>query len=229
MKLGVLPFGENDGGPFRKLFTSVKLINKPSDFDETVDALVFWGGTDIYPGFYGEKPHSRSQQKNGPSLRDSTEWALMKRAMVRNVPIIGVCRGAQMLCAMSGGTLIQHADNHNCAGHGMRLKDSNNIIFANSCHHQIMLLPTVVASGALTDDVDLLAWTEALSSKYEHTVCDEEGVIEDKELLLGMYKEPEIVHFKKLRAIGIQGHPEWMAETTPFVKHSLDVIAELVL
>jgi hypothetical protein len=43
------------------------------------------------------------------------------------------------------------------------------------------------------------------------------------------FKEPEIVHFKRLKGIGIQGHPEWMDENTTFVKYCLDTVKEKLL
>ena len=82
---------------------------------EGADALLLWGGTDIHPTFYNQPYHStteRSGSGDQPSLRDMTEWHLMHEAKKLNIPIIGVCRGAQFLCVFAGGSLIQDVKGH---------------------------------------------------------------------------------------------------------------------
>jgi GMP synthase-like glutamine amidotransferase len=211
--LGVLPYGDNKGFPFDILFGGTTPVDRPKDLTPDIKALVFWGGTDIWSGFYGEEPNTYNQNKRGASIRDSVEWGLMELAIEHGIPIIGVCRGAQMLCAKAGGTLIQHIDGHHTGAHKLDTFDSNPAIYANSCHHQMMNLP---ANG-----VELLAWTSGLSSKHlgEH----------DKPLDSPPRKEPEIVHFKKLNSIGIQGHPEWCERGSSFVDYCLDLIKDRVL
>lgn len=212
MKLGVLPYGDDKGFPFDILFEGIKFISRPKDFGG--DALLFWGGTDIWAGFYGEEPNTFNQNQSGPSVRDNMEWALMGKAIKEGIPIIGVCRGAQMLCAYSGGSLIQHVDNHVGIGvHKLSTFDNQVNLYGNSCHHQMMRLPE-------SDDVELLAWTNGLSSK---------AIGEGNNPVPKLDKEPEIVHFKKLNAIGIQGHPEWMERGSSFVDYCLDLVKERLL
>jgi gamma-glutamyl-gamma-aminobutyrate hydrolase PuuD len=73
---------------------------------DVLDALVLTGGSDIDPRHYGADPHPRT----GPPRpeRDVTELAALHHALRRGIPVLGVCRGAQLLNVALGGTLHQH-------------------------------------------------------------------------------------------------------------------------
>ncbi len=70
-----------------------------------VDAIIFTGGVDIHPHFYREEPN----QKIGEimPLRDQMEIKMAQYAMELNKPILGICRGIQLLNVAQGGTLYQ--------------------------------------------------------------------------------------------------------------------------
>jgi putative glutamine amidotransferase len=71
-----------------------------------LDGLIITGGKDIDPARYGQHPHPTT---DGPRReRDSWEEALLLGAIDRELPFLGICRGAQMLNVALGGTLIQH-------------------------------------------------------------------------------------------------------------------------
>jgi putative glutamine amidotransferase len=77
--------------------------------DETlsfVDGLVFSGGPDLDPSLYGQ-PRSERTVHLAPE-RDAPELALMAAALERDVPVLGICRGMQVLNVARGGSLIQH-------------------------------------------------------------------------------------------------------------------------
>jgi len=71
-----------------------------------VDGLLLTGGDDVAPARYGEPPHSTvvSDSEQG---RDEFEVALVGEARSRDLPIFGICRGAQVLNVACGGTLVQ--------------------------------------------------------------------------------------------------------------------------
>lgn len=73
---------------------------------EVVDGLIFTGGTDIDPALYGHTPHP----KLGTTIRkrDEFELSLARSAMDRGLPILGICRGLQLLNVAMGGSLEQH-------------------------------------------------------------------------------------------------------------------------
>lgn len=94
--LGYMPEGTGTAYPFNQVFKKHHDLTKEG-FDN-VDAIVLWGGGDISPFYYKEKAHSKTQNQGGPSQRDINEWKAMVYAKIHNIPIIGVCRGAQFLC-----------------------------------------------------------------------------------------------------------------------------------
>jgi gamma-glutamyl-gamma-aminobutyrate hydrolase PuuD len=73
---------------------------------DRLDAVVLAGGPDVGPDRYGAAPHPRTGQPR-PG-RDAAELAVLHRALERGIPVLGVCRGAQVLNVGLGGTLVQH-------------------------------------------------------------------------------------------------------------------------
>ena len=73
---------------------------------EPLDALVLSGGADVDPAAYGAEPH-RCTTGTRPE-RDAAEIPLARRALERDLPVLGICRGMQLLNVALGGTLIQH-------------------------------------------------------------------------------------------------------------------------
>jgi putative glutamine amidotransferase len=70
-----------------------------------LDALVLTGGADIEPSRYGQEPHEKTYIR--PS-RDAFEFGLLDAALSAGLPVLGVCRGMQVLNVAFGGTLTQH-------------------------------------------------------------------------------------------------------------------------
>lgn len=69
-------------------------------------ALVITGGYDVDPATYGQQPHPATDQPR--AARDAWEFALLRGALDRGLPVLGICRGAQVLNVALGGTLHQH-------------------------------------------------------------------------------------------------------------------------
>lgn len=71
-----------------------------------LDGLVITGGRDVDPATYGQAPHPTT---DAPARdRDAWEFALVRGALARGMPLLGICRGAQVLNVALGGTLHQH-------------------------------------------------------------------------------------------------------------------------
>ncbi|WP_027346436.1 gamma-glutamyl-gamma-aminobutyrate hydrolase family protein [Hamadaea tsunoensis] len=81
----------------------------PDDVDDAIldrlDGLVLTGGADIDPAYYGAVKHEATHLKPG---RDPGELILARGALARDLPVLGVCRGMQLLAVATGGALHQH-------------------------------------------------------------------------------------------------------------------------
>ena len=184
----------NGIGPFDLVFDQ-GLNLKHQDNLKGVDAIVLWGGDDISPSLYNEEPLANSGPAQ-PSLRDLFEWHLLREALQEDIPVIGVCRGAQLVCAFAGGLLIQHINGHQ-SQHKMSTYDQGEIKTSSS-HHQMMFPYNV--------QHELLAWSEeplsSLYLPYDKQYCTD--------MKNRMHKEPEVVYFSHTNTLAIQGHPEWL-------------------
>jgi len=77
---------------------------------EAVDALVLAGGPDIDPAAYGAQPHPKTA--NVQPARDRWELDLLAAALERGMPVLGICRGMELMNVACGGDLVQHLADH---------------------------------------------------------------------------------------------------------------------
>lgn len=193
--------------PFEGLAEEVSFATSPEQLKDFNSALVLWGGADIDPQVYGHKKGTRTYSSVN---RDNLEIDLVNQAIKMGIPIIGVCRGAQLLCAMAGGYLIQHTTGHAGTGHTIETSKGE-IIHVNSIHHQMMYIPERV-------DHEVLAWScEPKSSCYLYQ-NDLDHVPPEKEL--------EFVYFPKIKGYAIQWHPEAMSANSRATKYILEELYE---
>jgi putative glutamine amidotransferase len=78
----------------------------PDEVLDIIDGLILAGGTDIDPAAYGARRHTETTHTT--PRRDRFEIALARRALERELPLLGICRGMQLLNVACGGTLLQH-------------------------------------------------------------------------------------------------------------------------
>lgn len=82
------------------------LAENPDQLLATLDGLILAGGNDVDPATYGAEPHPATAGL--VPVRDATELALSRRAVALDLPVLGICRGMQVLNVAMGGTLLQH-------------------------------------------------------------------------------------------------------------------------
>ena len=142
----------------------------PVDIVSRIDGLVMTGGADPDPELYGHDPHPQlGEVERG---RDDWELALIRAALDARLPMLCVCRGAQLLNIALGGTLVQHLDEHETHArwdvprvercHTVRVTPGSraaelfgDVVATNSLHHQAVGLPGdgVVVTGVAEDGV----------------------------------------------------------------------------
>jgi putative glutamine amidotransferase len=82
------------------------VAENPDQALDLIDALLLAGGSDIDPASYGARPHGETRGANPE--RDRFELALTYGALERDLPVLGICRGMELLNVSCGGTLDQH-------------------------------------------------------------------------------------------------------------------------
>lgn len=183
-------------------------VNHPKELNKN-HILILHGGADISPSLYGEPVSKLGGGCTTPSNRDQQEWDFIKVAVELGIPIVGICRGAQMLCAYDGGKLMQHIENHTGRNHVITDTRDQQSYVSNSCHHQ-MMIPS--------DKAEVIAYHHEQTLGYDS---------QNRNHVIG--KVPEVVHFPKINALGIQGHPEWLGNSNKFVEYCTHLIKTLLL
>jgi len=158
---------------------------------DSLDGLILTGGKDIEPSRYGQDAHPETDEPRPD--RDAWEDTLLRRAIEREIPFLGICRGAQMLNVARGGTLHQHlpdvvGDRRYQAGQG---------IFN---HVEVSVAEDSRLAGLLSDTIDVPVYhhqaIDQLGDGLVVTARTSDGVIEAVEL--------DSVPF----GVAVQWHPE---------------------
>src|SRR3954470_11135008 len=83
----------------------LEVSESPRAVLQTIDGVLLTGGGDVDPAFYGEERHETVE--DAEPGRDEFEIDLARRAVSADLPVLAICRGAQVLNVAAGGTLIQ--------------------------------------------------------------------------------------------------------------------------
>lgn len=97
------------------------VLMQPGEAIPEFSGLVLTGGSDVDPALYGQPPHAETDPPDRE--RDGAELELLRRAFQRDLPVLAICRGQQMLNVFLGGTLIQHLPS--IERHQQRLPDKS--------------------------------------------------------------------------------------------------------
>jgi putative glutamine amidotransferase len=181
---------------------------------ERLDGLCLTGGVDIDPAHYGEIRHSGLGSVD--DARDLTELALARWALAADLPVLGICRGIQLLNVAAGGSLYQdinaqlpEAGCHNFDSTGSRERAT----------HRVRLAPGSRLAG-------LLGVTELMTNSFHHQAVKrpadgfaavawaDDGVVEGIE-------EPY-----RWFAMGVQWHPEEMFSIDPLARRLFEAFVD---
>jgi len=162
-----------------------------------VDGLLLPGGWDVDPSFYGEEPDA----KVGPIDHelDETELRLFRQARERALPVLGICRGQQVINVAMGGSLVQHLEDHDVRSlgrkhlaHTIEVDPASELgraagehkVRVNSLHHQAI---------------------RNLAPGLQQTAQGEDGTVE------GVESDDGLV-------VAVQCHPEELTTDLPWAK-----------
>lgn len=167
-------------------------VGDPVSLLPRLDALVLSGGGDVNPAAYGADPHERTAGIR--DFRDDAELALVEAALERNIPILGICRGLEVLNVALGGTLHQHVPD--VVGH----KDHS------GAEGRYARLPVSVASESRLGKA--LGEETVTVSHYHHQAIDRLGA----GLTACAWSEDGLIEGVELErhpfAVAVQWHPE---------------------
>ncbi|MGL4655270.1 MAG: gamma-glutamyl-gamma-aminobutyrate hydrolase family protein [Sarcina sp.] len=178
-------------------FTTDK--NVLNEYMDIIDGLIVTGGYDIDPLRYNEEPHEKLE---GISLeRDLYEFHLVEKAIEKNIPILGICRGHQLLNVVYGGTLYQDIS----LIKGANLKHRQQGL----CHfptHSISVkkgtkLFEVLGDKAMVNSFHHLA-VKDVASGFVISATSKDGVVEAIEKVDGNF------------VMGVQWHPECLTKNS---------------
>ena len=184
----------------------LEVTQSPRELIAQLDGVLLTGGGDIDPVLYGEPRHPTAE--DAEPGRDEFEIDLARRAMNHDVPLLAICRGAQVLNVAAGGTLIQDIPSQLATGlvHSIDLPK-------NAIAHDVAVAPGSQLAQALGGDAAPLTW--AVNSRHHQaigrpgdalsvTATSSDGVVEAIE-------RPDAAF-----CVGVQWHPENFWQTGEF-------------
>ncbi|MDP9164951.1 MAG: gamma-glutamyl-gamma-aminobutyrate hydrolase family protein [Actinomycetota bacterium] len=165
-----------------------------------LDGLVLTGGRDVDPATYGQAPHPSTDEPARD--RDAWEFALVRGALARGLPVLGICRGAQVLNVALGGTLHQHLPD--VVGHYQH--QLGNAVFSTSSITTVPGTRLAALIGASTNAQCYHHQAIAeLGTGLIASAWDADGVIEAVEMIAG---RGEATASSQPFVLAVQWHPE---------------------
>ena len=190
------------------LFIPLSEPENAKDYMDVVDGLIFSGGEDIAPRYFDEEPVIRLGGVD--SVRDEFEFALFKAATENHKPILGICRGVQIINVALGGSLYQDIDSQikNVKGH------HPDVTAKDELYHSVNIKPETILSSLFNRE-------KIYVNSFHHQALKELG----RNLKVSAISEDgiiEAVEYNDLNEqfiFGVQWHPEGLGRRYPeFIK-----------
>jgi putative glutamine amidotransferase len=171
------------------------LVDAPDELLDRIDGLVLSGGHDMDPAAYGAEADPATN--NVDPLRDAFEIALTRRAVARDMPVLGICRGIQVLNVAFGGTLIQHLPDS--LGHEEHRRVPGSF---DGADHDVRLVPDSLAALAAGELVHA-------TKSHHHQGIDRIGeglAVTGTSMMDDLVEAIELPEHRFV--LGVQWHPE---------------------
>ena len=167
---------------------------------DRMDGLIITGGPDVDPARYGATPHPRTAGVRPD--RDAAEIALLRRALAGGLPVLGICRGMQVLNVALGGTLIQHLPD--VVGHEEHSPTPGTMASHPVRVGQDGMLGSILGAGTRPVPTHHHQGADRLGTGLVATAWAADGLVEGIEFERAGGKSPGRPPF----VIGVQWHPE---------------------
>jgi putative glutamine amidotransferase len=195
LPLGYIEAVQREGGLALLLAPDERLAAEPEEVLELIDGLMLAGGADIDPAAYDQEPHPATADT--VPARDAFEIALARGAIERDMPVLGICRGMQLINVALGGTLLQHLPER--VGHEQHRRVPGSF---DGADHDVVLTEGSLAASAAGE------LAHATKSHHHQGVdCLGDGLIVSG--VSSLDDLPEAVELPDRRfVLGVQWHPE---------------------
>ncbi len=193
--IGYIASVQESGGLALPLAPDEHSVREPDEVLELIDGLMLAGGADIDPSSYGEPAHPETHDT--VPERDAFEIALTRGAIEADMPVLGVCRGMQLINVALGGTLVQHLPD--LVGHD----DHRRVVGSfDGAEHDVMLIEGSLAASAARE-------LAHMTKSHHHQGVDRLGQGLVVSGISDLDELPEAIELPDRRfVLGVQWHPE---------------------
>jgi gamma-glutamyl-gamma-aminobutyrate hydrolase PuuD len=162
------------------------------------DVVVWTGGEDIHPKIYNEEILPGTYPNPNRDIKDVSVF----NQVCNNQMLIGICRGAQLLNVLNGGSMWQDINNHGGVHHDVFDKITGERVTINSLHHQQMIINPNAG--------ELIAYCQLATHKVkQHKRWVDSGLPDDPGVI-----DPEVIWYPRTASLCFQAHPEFGHEDT---------------
>lgn len=176
-------------------------VERPEEALEAIDGLMLAGGADIDPATYGQEP--APETVGSVPERDAAEIALVRAAIAADMPVLGICRGMQLINVALGGTLHQHLPH--LFGHDEHLRSFGSF---DGSDHDVDLIEGSLAARAAGE-------LRHVTKSHHHQGVDEVGqdlIVSGVAVVDGLTEAIEMPGRRFV--LGVQWHPEADPQST---------------
>jgi len=179
----------------------------PRTLLQTIDGVLLTGGGDVDPALYGEARHETVE--DAEPGRDEFEIDLARRAMERDLPVLAICRGAQVLNVAAGGTLVQDIPSAVTSDLGHSVKEPK-----DSIAHDIRIASDSRLYAALGSAVDSSCACRVNSRHHQSVGKLGRDMVASATAADGVIEGIEVPY--RSFCVGVQWHPENFWRTGEF-------------